>query len=202
MNVQPAASPQPRTAPALTDPGPPRPVKPGTSGERIIVGVDDSPGGLAALRWAVDRARSSHAELIAVRAWALGLPRHGGRRRRGSRPQRIVVAFDGAEQRAAAAKVIRRAFHIVSGGLPSGTAVRIETPEGDPGSALTALAGRDGDVLVVGRRPGHPAMRAVHGSVSRYCSTHSSCPVLVIQPDAASGGARPAAACSPGDASR
>ena len=53
-------------------------------GGRIIVGIDDSPGGQAALRLAVAQARSSHAPLVAVRSWALGLPRHGGLRRRRS----------------------------------------------------------------------------------------------------------------------
>jgi nucleotide-binding universal stress UspA family protein len=188
MNVQPAASPRPRAAGTLSAPARARPAVIRRSGERIIVGVDDSPGGLAALRWAVAQSRSGHAELVAVRAWALGLPRHGGRRRRGGRHQRMVVAFDGAEQRAAAAALIRQAFRLVSGGVPAGPAVRFATPEGDPGPALTALARREGDVLVVGRRPGHPAMRAVHGSVSRYCSTHSSCPVFVVPPGAEPGG--------------
>jgi len=182
MDVQPAASPQPRAVHTVPAPAPARQDVTGPAGERIIVGIDDSPGGLAALRWAVDRARSGPAELVAVRAWALGLPRHGGRRHRSDRHERLVVAFDGAEQRAAAAKLIRRAFRIVSGGIPAGTSVRIETPQGDPGPALTALARRDGDVLVVGTRSGHPVTRAVHGSVSRYCSRHSSCPVLVVPP--------------------
>ena len=52
-------------------------------GGRVIVGVDDSPGGLTALRWAVWLARSANAPLVAVRVWALGLPRHGGLRGHG-----------------------------------------------------------------------------------------------------------------------
>jgi nucleotide-binding universal stress UspA family protein len=35
-------------------------------GGRVIVGVDDSPAGLAALRWAVRFARSRRAQLLAV----------------------------------------------------------------------------------------------------------------------------------------
>jgi hypothetical protein len=80
---------------------------PGTY-RRIIVGVDDSPGGLAALRWAVSQARNTHAPLVAVRSWTLGLPRHGGRRRR--RPEHvphphIVLGFGGLEQRSASARL-------------------------------------------------------------------------------------------------
>ena len=49
---------------------------------RVIVGVDDARPGLAALVAATNLARSAGSELVAVRAWALGLPRHGGRRLR------------------------------------------------------------------------------------------------------------------------
>lgn len=185
MDMRPAAGPRRHAvsmAHAAHAPAQARSAVTMASGGRVIVGVDDSPGGLAALRWAVRRARSSHAQLVAVRAWALGLPRHGGRRHRDDRHRRIVVTFEGAEQRDAAAAIIQRAFRIASGGIPADVAVRIETPEGDPGDILTGLAGHDGDLLVVGRRLGHPAGRAVHGSVSKYCATHSSCPVLVIPP--------------------
>jgi nucleotide-binding universal stress UspA family protein len=52
------------------------------SERRIILGVDDSPSGRAALQWAVSQARIREAQLVAVRSWALGLPRHGGRHHR------------------------------------------------------------------------------------------------------------------------
>lgn len=150
------------------------------SGERIIVGVDDSAGGLAALRWAVCRARSRHSQLLAVRAWALKLPRHGGRLIRDDRHRHVVVAFEGTVQRSAATAVIKRSFHEASGGIPADVAVQIAIPEGDPGVVLTDLAGRDGDLLVVGTQPGHPGRQAMHGSVSGYCARHASCPVAVI----------------------
>ena len=40
--------------------------------QRIVVGVDDTPSGLAALGWAVSQARRARAELVAVRRgnWA------------------------------------------------------------------------------------------------------------------------------------
>ena len=46
-------------------------------GGRVVVGVDDSPAGSAALRWAVRFARSRGAQLVAVRVWGLGMRRHG-----------------------------------------------------------------------------------------------------------------------------
>jgi len=53
------------------------------TGGRVLVGIDDSPGGLAALRWAIGFARSRSARRVALRARAPGLPRHGGLHHRG-----------------------------------------------------------------------------------------------------------------------
>lgn len=158
---------------------------PRTDGElgtvcRVIVGVDDSTSGLAALDAAAKLARSSGAELVAVRAWALGLPRHGGRRMRHLSHPHVVISFSGVEQRAASTVLTHRAFAAALGGTPSDLSVTIETPEADPALALVTLASRPGDVIVVGRRRGHLTGRLVHGSVSRYCTRHARCPVLVV----------------------
>jgi len=147
---------------------------------RIIVGIDDSPGGLAALRWAVELARSANAPLIAVRVWALGLPRHGGLRRHGDGHGPVVLAFARTEPRQAAASLVRRAFRTAIGGVPADIDVTIETPEGNPGPVLTQFASGSCDVLVVGTTPGHGLKRAVHGSVSAYCSAHLPGQVSVI----------------------
>jgi nucleotide-binding universal stress UspA family protein len=148
---------------------------------RIVVGVDDSSAGLAALRWAVSTARTSHAELVAVRSWALGLPRHGGRRRRtGAAHPHVILIFAGTAQREASAELVRRAFRQATGGVPEDVLVTIETPEGDPGTALTGIAVADGDLLVVGGQRDRGMKRLVHGSVSRYCCEHAACPVVVV----------------------
>jgi len=149
-------------------------------GGRFIVGVDDSPAGLNALRWAVDQARSQGAPLVAVRSWALGLPRHGGRRhlRRAQVRHHVVLYFDGTEPRDASVKIVRQSFRTAVGRMPRDVTVTVRTPEGDPGVALARIAS-EGDVIVVGR--GTPGLgRAVHGSVSHYCRTHSRCPVVVV----------------------
>ncbi len=149
-------------------------------GGRVIVGVDDSPGGLSALRWAVGLARSANAPLLAVRVWALGLPRHGGlRRHRGGRGP-VVLTFRGTVPRQAASSLARQAFRTAVGGIPGDVHVTIETPEGNPGPVLTQLASARGDVLVVGTTRGHGMKRAIHGSVSGYCSAHLPGQVSVI----------------------
>jgi len=151
---------------------------------RIVVGVDDSPGGFAALRWAINEARSTGIELVAVRSWALGLPRHGGRRRnRLSRPHpHLVLDFDGFEQCQGCAELVRRSLRIAAGGPPSDIQVTIKTPEGEPGAALTHIA-EPGDLLVVGRDTEPSLRRFVHGSVSSYCREHARCPVFVVSAD-------------------
>jgi nucleotide-binding universal stress UspA family protein len=150
------------------------------TGGKVIVGVDDSPGGLSALHWAVELARSANVPLVAVRVWALGLPRHGGLRRHGNGRGHTVLAFQGTEPRQAAAKLVRQAFRTVVGGVPGDVDVTIETPEGSPGPVLTRLASAGGGLLVVGTTPGHGLKRAVHGSVSTYCSAHLPGQVSVI----------------------
>lgn len=154
-----------------------------TGERRIILGVDDSPSGLAALQWAVSQARIREAQLVAVRSWALGLPRHGGRHHRHIVHPRVVLFFNGAEQRDASAKLVRDAFRTVTRGQPRDVAVTVQTPEGDPGAALTSIATRDGDVIVVGRENLPGWRRARHGSVSRYCRSHAGCPVVVAPTD-------------------
>jgi nucleotide-binding universal stress UspA family protein len=157
-----------------------RSARPRTGG-RVVVGIDDSPAGLAALRWAIGFARARGARLVAVRAWALGLPRHGGLRRQGSRIP-VVITFHGTEPGCIARKLAERAFRSVEGDVPDDIDVTIETPEGNPGPLLTQIASSSDDVLVVGTRPGPSVKRAVHGSVSGYCTAHAHCPVTVVRP--------------------
>ena len=161
----------------------PQPEEPAAARQRVVVGVDDTPSGLAALGWAISQARRLGADLVAVRAWELGLPRHGGRRRHlARRPHpRIVLNFDGSEQSDAAAELVRRSLQMMTAGAPrGGTKVTVLTPEGDPGAMLATIASGPGDVLVVGHDPAPSMKRAVHGSVSGYCLAHARCPVYVV----------------------
>lgn len=153
---------------------------PAASG-RVVVGIDDSPAGLAALRWAIEFARSRDARLVAVRAWALGLPRHGGLRRHRSRTP-VVIAFHGTEPGHAARSLTKRALLAAWPDALGDVDVTIETPEGNPGPVLTQITSCDDDVLVVGTTPGPSLKRAVHGSVSAYCTAHAHCPVTVVTP--------------------
>jgi nucleotide-binding universal stress UspA family protein len=104
-----------------------------------------------------------------VRSWALGLPRHGGRRWRRPphvRHPHIVLSFDRFEQREASARLVSTSLQMVAGGIPRDVTVTVRTPEGDPGAVLTGVSGADGDVLVVGRGNAASTRRLLHGSVS------------------------------------
>lgn len=147
---------------------------------RVVVGVDDSAGGLAALRCAVGMARTGRSRLVAVRSWDLGLPRHGGRWRRRRRHHGLVLVCCGVQHRAESGNLVRHAFETALGGIPDDLTVTVSTPEGDPGVVLTGIAEAAGSVLVVGTEHGHIARRFVHGSVSRYCLRRARCPVVVV----------------------
>lgn len=153
-----------------------------TPGGRIIVGIDDSPGGHAALRLAVAQARSSSARLVAVRSWALGLPRHGGRRRRRLGPvhPHIVLHWDRTMQTEASRDLVNDCFANAVGGIPLDVALTVMTPEGEPGAALADIATAPGDVIVVGQEPPLTVRRVLHGSVNRYCRKHARCPVVAV----------------------
>ncbi len=147
---------------------------------RVIVGIDDSGPGLAALREAVALARRHGARLIAVRSWALGLPRHGGRRHRHLAHPHVVLYFADWEQRVAARVLTKKALEQALGQAAADLDVAIETPDGDPGVVLTDIARRPGDVLVVGRERQVSARAILHGSVTSYCLRHAVCPVIVV----------------------
>jgi nucleotide-binding universal stress UspA family protein len=121
--------------------------------------------------------------LVAVRSWALGLPRHGGRRHRALAHPHVVLSFDGFEQFENSAEIVRRSFRPAVGGLPRDVTATVRTPEGDPGAALTGVASGDEDLLVAGREPAPSLRRLPHGSVSQYCAGHARCPVGVIPAD-------------------
>ncbi|MFY9889340.1 MAG: universal stress protein [Streptosporangiaceae bacterium] len=156
-----------------------------TAVTRVVVGVDDSDAGVAAVAAAASLARSAQAPLLAVRAWALGLPRHGGRRLRRLSHPHVVLSFSGTEQCAEASVLVRHVFEAALGKLPPGVPVRVLTPDGDPGLSLVRLADQPGDVIVVGKSHGSPVRHLIHGSVSHYCIRHAACPVLTVPADRA-----------------
>ena len=132
----------------------------------VVVGIDGSENGDAALRWALAEAEAHPGgRVTAVFAWQqpfIGIP----------------GAFDRADlEQAAKDFLVER----VSAVVPT-PAVPL-TPlvaEGDPAEALVAAA-KGADLLVVGTRGRSPFMGAVLGAVSLRCATAATCPVTLVK---------------------
>jgi nucleotide-binding universal stress UspA family protein len=143
-------------------------------GGRVVVGVSGSLRSLAALHRAVDETRRRGAALTAVLAWT---PAGGEVASRRSPCPSLLTACESA-----AAARLQQAFRDAFGGYPEGLRLRLATVRGEPGHALTEVADRPDDLLVVGagRRGGLP--RLFNGRVSRYCVAHARCAVLAVPP--------------------
>lgn len=124
---------------------------------KIVVGLHDRAGSLAALRWAFQQAQVTGAHLATVHVWRLAV--------------HLEIVLDLTTRTALA-----ESFDLTRPDPPpSMTAVALP---GQPGAALVEHA-RGADLLVVARN--HHMLP--HGSVSEHCLRHSKTPVAVI-PDA------------------
>ena len=139
---------------------------------KIIVGVDGSPGSIAALRWAHAEAALRGASLEAIAVWQYPMmttmPAFGA----------MPDVTDLSKQTEEHLLEILRANGIES--TPE-VAVSVCVAEGTAASALTSAA-TGADLLVVGSR-GHGGFAGLLlGSVSHQCTMHAPCPVVVVHP--------------------
>ena len=149
---------------------------------KLVVGVDGSPGGAKALRWAVAEARLRGVSLQLVHAWmvplidalpepwAIGLPPVG------PSDEEVYAHL------AAAAKAVLDDSLDQARGQEPGLDVEGELVEAHAAAALIAAAG-DADLLVVGSRGRGGFAGLLLGSVSAECVHHAPCPVVVVPPD-------------------
>ncbi len=150
----------------------------------IVVGTDLSPGGDAALRWAVDEARRSGASVRAVLAWSVDCcPRQVLRQAGSSRPDDI---------QAAATELLHAAVERVRDNTDQ-TVIIEHVVHADPVDALLDEV-RGAGMLVVGRRGAGRLRRVVVGSVSDACMHLAPDTVVVVAtgPDRTDGPASPA----------
>lgn len=135
--------------------------------KRIVVGVDGSDGGSAALRWAVDEAVLRGCELGIVHGWlttAYELDVTGMAMGTGEANGRSIV--QDAEVVAHALAPDLEVFTVVATTSPAGAVIDAST---------------DAELVVVGSR-GHGAfMGALLGSVSSQVVHHAHCPVVVVR---------------------
>lgn len=146
--------------------------------DRVVVGLDDSPGGRAALAFAVHDAARRGTGVDAVAAfeapeyWAATF---------GGLHARPVPAIDDvrAAVRAHAERIVAEVCGPFDGSVPP---VAVTAVAGAAGEVLVNAA-READLLVVGTRGHGGFASALLGSVSLYCVLHATCPVTVVHPD-------------------
>lgn len=135
----------------------------------IVVGVDETPAGTAALQWAAHEAELREAELKIVHVWQID----------------ATVAMAGVEipwtsyesdARTSAEQWVTETIGAKDG---AGNDRRVDVLQGAPGPTLVE-ASRDAALLVVGTRVHTGIRRVLFGSVSHYCLTHAQCVVVAV----------------------
>jgi nucleotide-binding universal stress UspA family protein len=133
----------------------------------IVVGVDGSLLSIAALRWAVDQARLTGADVHAVTGWEVPIT------------IMMVPRYTEADYARDAREVLDRAVAEVQDIEPD-VCIRRHLIQKRPGLALTAAA-EGARLLVIGSH-GRGELPGMHlGSVASYCVHHAPCPVVVIR---------------------
>jgi nucleotide-binding universal stress UspA family protein len=141
-------------------------------GRRIVVGVDGSPNGTSALRWAMTQAKLTGASIETVTAWhdppMIGYS-HG----------RSPVMHDGESVATTAEKILTETVADIARQQDHRVEIRTRVVQGHPAQVLLEAA-TGAQMLIVGSR-GHGALAGpLLGSVSRHCVQHAPCPVLVV----------------------
>ncbi|MFE0650484.1 universal stress protein [Streptomyces sp. NPDC059534] len=140
---------------------------------RVVVGVSGSLASLAALRHATALARREAAPLLAVLVWE---PPEG-EALHARMPDRAWARMWGEDAR----RRLEDALVDGLGGIPADLAFEGRVVRGAPADALSAMAGRPGDVLVVGSAPGRGRFsRLRRRPVLRALVDRAACPVLTV----------------------
>ncbi len=137
--------------------------------ERIVVGVDESPSALTAIRWAVRECRHRGGRLSAVMAWTY-LGQHHGTGDDAFRPEY------GERDAAAALDEILAQVDL------DGVEVERQVVCGLPVPTLLE-ASADADLLVVGARGMGGFRGLLLGSVSQQCAHHTTVPLAIVRHD-------------------
>ncbi|MCU0259849.1 MAG: universal stress protein [Ilumatobacteraceae bacterium] len=137
----------------------------------IVVGVDGSEGGAAALRWAAREAERRSTELIALRGWSfLDQTAHP-----------ISSGFD-APYTVDDVEAALEADIVAVLGEDAARRVELRAVADHPAAALVH-ASETVDLLVVGARGLGGFKGLLLGSVSQRCAHEAVCPLVVVRPD-------------------
>ncbi len=137
---------------------------------QIVVGVDDSTGARAALRWAIEQAKLSGAPVKAVHAYDFHVAWLDD-------PGIHLDEWRGRAEAQARAR-LDEVISEVTGGSQE-VVVSLVTVEG-PATPTLLDASTDAHLLVVGSRGRGGFAGLLLGSVSQHCVEHARCPVVVV----------------------
>ena len=147
--------------------------------ERILVGLDGSPGSEAALNWAIDLAKALNAEITAVHVFEMPypmlIPAAGGV------PMGIGGEVGSLEQ--SLREAIREKFRTdwCAPLANAGVRYREEFGEGRAGPVLEEAARKvRADLIVTGRRGLSSLHEVFAGSVSQHLVHNAGVPVVII----------------------
>lgn len=147
----------------------------------VVVGVDDSPAGRAALRFALHEGVRRDARVDVVAAFRL--PEYGwgvdGRAIAGTLDQAVPALHDAVREHAG--RIVGEVLAEMADAVVSPPPVQVLAVGGSAGEALVHAA-RTADLLVVGSRGRGALASAMLGSVSLHCVLHARCPVTVVHP--------------------
>jgi nucleotide-binding universal stress UspA family protein len=134
----------------------------------VVVGVDESPPSVAALRWAAGYAAITHAELRVVHAFVL-------------EPSEMYGSTAGLrdEIRRDARVMVTELVTEVLRPPPVADSWRLDVVEGPTGRVLVE-ASQQADLLVLGTGEHTGVRRLMSGSVSHYCLSHARGPVVAV----------------------
>jgi nucleotide-binding universal stress UspA family protein len=147
-------------------------------GTRIVVGVDGSAHGRAALRFAAEEARLRRAILVATHAWQFTAPVAVGTSDVMAMPAQNLSA-ELAADREVAERVLEEAIEDALGASPDVEIERLLV-EDAPGEGLV-VAAEGAELVVVGSRGRGSFASAVLGSVSHHVVQHAPCPVVIVR---------------------
>jgi nucleotide-binding universal stress UspA family protein len=143
----------------------------------VVVGTDGSPMGTAAVREAVDLARSAGARLHLVTAFRD--PRAVVAPSEVLVPVETSAAHEHVDLRVVAENVLLRAGRVAQ---EAGVEFETHDREEDPADAIIEVAAeQDADLIVVGDRGLKGVTRFLLGSVSNKVVQHAPCSVMVVR---------------------
>jgi nucleotide-binding universal stress UspA family protein len=139
----------------------------------ILVGIDLSPSGRAALQWAAQQARLTARQLVAINA--VPIPPSLA-------PLGVIAMPEPAMDESNIEPSYREAIHSAWESVLPEPGWTLEFVLDDAGPALVRRSA-EAELLVVGTHEHVGLARLVSGSVSRYCLSHAQCPTVIVPVD-------------------